>query len=129
MLGNITINGTLIVNGKLKISGAGNVITAAKNFPALLVTGQVIMEDNASLVIQGLAQIQQGVSIDAGAASANIDVKGGLFINNGGVTSDKISVDITAAPALASIETWSAGNTSTRWRPMAGAFFRRIERK
>ena len=78
-----------------------NVITAEKNFPALVVTGQVIMDDGGSLVIQGLAQIGQGVSIDAGATSANIDVIGGLFIALNGITSNQISVNITADPAIA----------------------------
>lgn len=129
MPGGVTINGTLIVDGTLRVSGLNNVITAEKNFPALLVTGEVIMEDSASLVIQGLAQIEQGVSIDAGAASANINVTGGLFIALDGITSNLISVNITADPAIASIETWPAVNTARRWKPVAGAFFRSIERK
>ena len=128
MPGNVDINGMLVINGTLRISGLNNVITAEKNFPALLVTGQVIMEDGASLVIQGLAQIGQGVSIDAGAASANIDVIGGLFIALNGITSNLISVNITAAPAIASIRTWPEMGTASRWRPAADAFFRSIER-
>jgi hypothetical protein len=127
--GNVNINGMLVVNGNLTINGLNNVITAEKNFPALLVTGQVIMKDGGSLVIRGLAQIGQGVSIDAGAASANIDVFGGLFIALNGITSNQISVNITAAPVIASIETWSAVNTAKRWSPAAGAFYRSIERK
>jgi hypothetical protein len=129
MPGNVNINGVLVVNGTLRISGLNNVITTEKNLPALVVTGEVIMEDGASLVIQGLAQIGQGVSIDAGAASANINVLGALFIALNGITSDLISVNTTAAPAIASIETWPDINTPSRWRPMAGAFFRSIERK
>jgi len=129
MPGGVTINGTLVVDGTLRVSGLNNVITAEKNFPALVVTGEVIMENGGSLVIQGLAQIGQGVSIDAGAASANIDVIGGLFIALNGITSNLISVNITAAPAIASIETWPTADTATRWRPAAGAFYRSIERK
>jgi len=129
MPGDVNINGMLVVNGTLKISGLNNVITAGKNFPALVVTGEVIMEDGASLVIQGLSQIGQEISIDAGAASANINVTGGLFIALNGITSNLISVNTTAAPAIASIETWPDVNTPSRWRPMAGAFFRSIERK
>ena len=129
MLGNVTINGTLVVNGTLKISGTGNVITAEKNFPALLVTGQVVMVDGASLMIQGLAQIGQGVSIETGSVSANITVTGGLFIALNGITSNAILANITADPAIASIETWSTENTSTRWSPAAGAFFKSIERR
>lgn len=130
MPGGVTINGTLVVNGDLTVSDANNFITAEPNFPALVVTGQVIMKDGSSLVIQGLAQLEQGVSIDAGAASANINVTGGLFIALNGVTSDKITVNITADPAIASIETWSSDGdgTSKRWSPAAGAFYRSIKR-
>jgi hypothetical protein len=127
MPGGVTINGTLVVNGKLRISGTGNVITAEKNFPALLVTGQMIMEDSASLEINGLAQIGQEISIDTGTAS--IQVTGGLFIADSGVTSDKVSVVVTADPAIASIEIWPPpGGTPKRWSPAAGAFFRSITR-
>jgi len=129
MPGNVTVNGTLVVDGTLRISGLNNVITAEKNFPALLVSGQVIMEDGASLVIRGLAQIGQGLSINAGAASANVDVIGGLCIAFNGITSNLISLNITAAPAIASIETWPAVNTSRRWSPAAGAFYRSVERR
>jgi hypothetical protein len=129
MPGDVNINGMLVINGTLRISGLNNVITAEKNFPALVVTGEVIMEDGASLVIQGLTQIGQGVSIDAGAVSASINITGGLCIALNGITSNLISVNTTAAPAIASIETWPAIDTASRWSPTAGAFFRRIERK
>ena len=127
MPGNVTINGTLVITGNLTISGLNNVITAGKNFPALLVGGQVLMKNGSSLVINGLAQIEQGISIDAGASSASIQVIGGLFIANGGVTSPSIIVSVTAAPEIASIEI-GPGGTSKRWGPAAGAFFRSIER-
>ena len=39
--GNVSINGTLVVNGNLTISGAGNTITAVKNYPALVVNGDL----------------------------------------------------------------------------------------
>ena len=129
MPGNVTVDGTLVVDGTLRISGLNNVITAGKNFPALLVTGQVIMEEGASLEIRGLAQIGQGVSIDASAASADIDVIGGLFIAPNGITSDLISVNITSAPEIASIETWPDAGVPSRWSPAAGAFYRSIGRK
>ncbi len=127
MPGNVTINGTLVVGGKLTVSGPNNVIIATKNSPALVVTGQVVMKQGSALVVNGLAQIGQGISIDAGVTSASVQVTGGLFIANGGVTSDKISVTVTAAPEIASIEVSPAGG-SRRWGPAGGAFFRSIKR-
>ena len=128
MPGDVTIIGALFVDGDLTVSGE-NSITAVKNFPALVVTGEVIMEDGGSLTIQGLAQIGGPITDDPSTTSANISVIGGLFIANGGVTSDKVIVNITAAPAIAAIETWPDAGIPSRWRPAAGAFYRSIERK
>jgi len=133
--GHLDIKGMLVVNGTLKVNECGEggqKITAVKNFPALLVSGEVVVENNAGLLIEGLAQIGQKIVIDVGAVNANIDVIGGLFIANGGIdgiTSSLVSVDVTAAPAIASIQTWPAVNTVKRWGPAAGTFFRNIERK
>jgi len=128
---NVTINGTLVVGGDLTISGINNVITAQPNFPALVVGGQVLIKDGSSLVINGLAQIRGPIAFEPGVINANIQVTGGLFINSGGIegiTSSSVVVSITAAPAIASIETWTVDGTSKRWGPAAGAFFRSIER-
>ena len=127
--GDVAINGTLVVGGDLTIRGTNNVITAEKNFPALVVTGQVVMEDGGELVINGLAQIGGPITDDPNTTDANISVTGSLFIQSGGITSNAISVDVTTAPAIASIEIWSADNTARRWSPAAGAFYRSIERR
>ncbi len=133
--GYLDIKGMLVVKGTLKVNECGEggqKITAVKNFPALLVSGEVVIENNAGLLIEGLAQIGQRITIDAGVVNANIDVIGGLFIANGGIdgiTSSFVSVDVTAAPAIASIQTWPVAGTAQRWGLTAGAFFRNIERK
>jgi cytoskeletal protein CcmA (bactofilin family) len=129
--GGVNIIGTLVVAGELRISGVNNSVTAVKNYPAVLVSGRVVIEDGASLAINGLAQIGQTIVIDAGADNVDVDVIGGLFIANGGIdgiSSSSVFIDITAAPAIASIQTWPAGNSS-RWGPAGGAFFRSIERR
>jgi len=128
----VHIQGMLVVTGGLRITGANNDITAVKNFPALLVNGEVTVADGGMLVVNGLAQIDQKIVIDANVVDADIDVIGGLFIGNGGIdgiSSVSVSVDITSAPAMASLQTWPAFNTEKRWRPAAGAFFKSIERK
>jgi hypothetical protein len=128
----VNINGMLVVNGTLRISGVNNVVSAVKNFPALLVNGEMVVGDGGTLVIEGLAQIGQRIAIDAGAENVDIDVIGCLFIANGGIdgiSSSFVSVDVTAAPAIASIQTWPAAGIARRWCPTAGTFFRSIERK
>jgi len=132
LAGGVNINGMLVVNGTLRITGANNIISAVKNFPALLVSGEVVIEDGGTLAIEGLAQIGQRIVIDPNAANVDVDVLGGLFIANGGIDgaiSNTVSVDITAAPAIASIQIWPVINTAQRWGPAAGAFLRSIERK
>ena len=126
--GGVTINGTLVVTGSLTIEGA-NTITAVKNFPALLVDGQVLMKNGSSLEINGLAQVEQQITVDPNTTNASINVTGSLFIHSSGITSNSISANVTASPAAASIQTWPAESTSSRWKPAAGAFFRSIERK
>ncbi len=129
--GNATINGTLVVDGDLTISGTNNVIIAVKNFPALLVSGKVIMADGGTLEIKGLAQIAGGIVISGGSQNVGIDVIGGLFIANGnigGLSSSLNSINITAAPSIASIQIWPEPGIAQRWSPAAGAFFRSIRR-
>jgi len=129
MPGNVTVNGTLVVNGNLTVSGLNNVITAGKNCPALVIGGKVVMKNNSSLEINGLAQVEQQIMGDPNTSSADINVTGGLFIHSNGITSDVISVNITAAPSIASIDPSSTPGISARWSPAAGAFFRSIERR
>jgi hypothetical protein len=130
--GNVSIQGMLVVNGSLRISGANNVITAVKNFPALLVSGEVIMEDGGALQINGLAQIGQRLVITDGAENIDIDVLGALFIAAGGIdgaVSGTVNINITSAPLTAAIQTWPVANSCTRWTPAGGAFFRSIARQ
>jgi hypothetical protein len=110
-----------------------NVITAGKNFPALLVGGQVVVENSARLEVNGLVQISQRIYVNPTAENVSIDVVGGLFIANGNIdglngSSLMNSVTITAAPAIASIQTWPEPDVARRWSQTAGAFFRSIER-
>jgi hypothetical protein len=129
--GNVNIDGSLVVNGNLEVTGANNVIDAVKNFPALLVAGEVLFEDGAALQIYGLAQIGQRVVIGSGAENVDIDVLGALFIAAGGiegVVSDTIDIDINAAPSAAAIQAWPMAGSCIRWTPAAGAFFRSITR-
>jgi len=82
--GNVQIYGMLVVEGDLTIRAlleGGNVITAAKNLPALLVTGDLKVENGGVLVIDGLAVVVGEVQISAGPA--NLNINGGLFTQKG----------------------------------------------
>jgi len=109
LAGNVRIEGMLVVEGDLIIRATENVIAAAKNLPALLVTGDVIVENGAALEIDGLAVINGGMQIGADAAA--LSVLGGLFTKDG-------IVETTADSA-------GNGNTGTlynqpTWQPAGG---------
>jgi hypothetical protein len=137
LAGGVTINGMLVVDQNMIVSdansGAANVITAGKNFPALMVGGNVIMRTRGTLQVNGLAQIDNRIKVDDGAENVDIDIVGGLYIANGEIDgvnggSPSNSVTITAAPSIASIQIWPTPGNPVRWTPCGGAFFRSIER-
>jgi len=125
LAGGVQIEGMLIVDANLTISGNGNVITAGKNLPALLVSGNLIIEDGCGLDVYGLAVVEGQMQISAGATGVNII--GGMFVENGIVGDGNIT--ITAAPAKTAIVVWSEVGIAEKWGQAAGAFFRNIERK
>ena len=129
MQGSVNITGMLIVDGDLTVSGTNNVITAVKNFPALLVNGALIIKTGSELEINGLAQVNQSISI-TGGDGIDIDVTGCLVIANGDINgaSDNSIIEITASPDDAAIQIWADPDNCIRWTPAAGAFFRSIER-
>ena len=125
----VGIQGMLVVNGTLKITGANNSISAVKNFPALIVNGELVMETGATLEVNGLAQIGQRILVNG--ANVEIDVEGSVFIVQGnidGAEENSANIEITAAPDKASIQIWPTPGNPVRWSPAAGAFFRSIER-
>jgi hypothetical protein len=77
--GNESINGMLLVDGDLTVSGIDNVIVAGKNLPALYVTGDLMLESNATLDVNGLVVVDNCGFVSGGAS---LNVLGGLFIQN-----------------------------------------------
>ena len=105
----VQIDGMLIVDGDLTITGTGNSITAHKNVPALLVTGDIVIASDSSLDVYGLAVVEGDVQISADGGVINI--LGGLFV--GGI--------------LAEMAADSSGNGNTAilhngasWQPSGG---------
>jgi len=74
--GGVVINGTLAVAGDLSISGT-NSITAEKNYPALLVDGDLTIRAGARLSITGLAVVRGQVLVSSD--NGTLDVTGALF--------------------------------------------------
>lgn len=122
LAGYVQIEGMLVVDANLTITGTGNVITAGENLPAILVTGNLIIENGSQINVNGLAVVSGEVQI-GGATS----ITGGLFVENGVTGSGNIT--ITAAPSKTAIITWSDVGIAQRWGQACGAFFRSIKRK
>jgi len=104
---NVQIYGMLAVEGNLTIRGDGNVITAAKNLPALLVTGDLKVENGGGLDVDGLAVVEGEVQISAGPA--NFNIIGGLFTKNGIVETTADSSGNGNTATLYNCPTWQSG--------------------
>jgi len=75
----VRIDGMLVVGGNLSVIDNNNVITAQKNFPALLVGGKlVVTKDHGVLQINGLAVVNEQVHVNVD--SDGFAVSGGLFV-------------------------------------------------
>lgn len=125
LVGNAQIEGMLVVDGNLTVQGIANTLTAAKNLPALLVTGNLIAESGGNLQINGLAVVDGTMQVSADAAGINI--LGGLFVKNGII--DNGNITITAAPSKTAIFVWSETEIKEKWGQAAGAFFKSIQRR
>jgi len=104
---NVQIYGMLAVEGNLTIRGNGNVITAGKNLPALLVTGDLKVENGGGLDIDGLAIVEGEVQVSAGPA--NLNIIGGLFTKNGIVETTADSSGNGNTATLYNCPTWQPG--------------------
>ena len=76
--GGVQIDGMLVVNGNLTIQGNGNVLTGAKNLPAILVTGNVVVKNGTGLNVSGLMAVDGWMQIGTGISGMSI--LGGLFV-------------------------------------------------
>ena len=71
------ISGMLLVNGNLTIqSGSAPHIIASKNQPAIYVAGDLIIDKDVNLNIEGLAAVKDDILING---DANLNVLGGLY--------------------------------------------------
>lgn len=124
--GNVQINSMLIVNGNLIVQSGTNTITAPKNLPAVLVMGNLIVQNLARLDAEGLVVVNgQFVS---GPAGSQVNITGVLFAG-GAINGGNGSVTVTAAPARTAVLVWSATAQLEKWGQAGGAFFRSIKRQ
>ncbi len=110
VVGNLTITDGAIIN-----------ISADKNYPALVVTGELSIESGAQLDARGL--VKAG-SMRVEASAGRVSVLGALFVDGGMVVDGSYvgPITITADPMSAAVK------TSNSWSPAAGGFFKYVKR-
>jgi cytoskeletal protein CcmA (bactofilin family) len=125
--GSTQINGMLLVGGNLTVGHGANAsrIVAAKNLPALYVSGKLEIEDVNDLRIDGLVVVGGDVHIKS---PASVTIVGGLFVGGALNLDGPGSVlTIIADPVRAAIVEGATGS-QTSWSPAAGGFFKSIGR-
>lgn len=120
--GNVNIVGMLIVDANLTIVGNGNIITAGKNMPAVLLGRNLTVESGSQLTVNGLAVVNRRARVNG-----NASINGALYVGNG--ISGIGNTTVTAEPLKTAIITWSEIGDTERWGQVAGAFFKSIKRK
>ncbi|MCX5632205.1 MAG: LamG domain-containing protein [Phycisphaerae bacterium] len=77
----VIINGCLAVDGNLTVSDISNVINAKKNVPAIYVSGNLIIKENASLDCNGLVFVDGRIEIPI--INQSMGITGALFTDDG----------------------------------------------
>jgi hypothetical protein len=128
--GPASINGTLVVTGDLTIRGQNNLVTAARNYPAIVVGGHLIISSNSSLTVNGLVLVYQNMYIPAGRTNIQLTVNGGLFIAQSSMVAPVNStVNITADHSKTALMLWGSSGTPVTWRQAGGAFYKNLRRQ
>ena len=102
---NVEITGMLLVDGNVTVQGSNNTISAGKNLPALFVTGDLIIDKDAILDVNGLVVVDKRVLING---DARLNILGGLFIKDGIVETTADSSDKGNIGILYNEPTWQS---------------------
>jgi Tfp pilus assembly protein PilX len=126
---NVTINGTLVIEGDCQINGANITITPESGYPALIVTGMLdIVNPSKVITAKGVCYVGQIKSTNNPASlvvASQFNIQGGLIIGSSSATpvassfTAKVNVtyDATKAKAseLSSVGRVSKGVSIVRW--------------
>ncbi len=80
---NLEFTGTLVVDGHLVLDGDDIELVASDGFPALVVTGALIVKDDAEAEIDGVVMVGQGVVGYGSTGDSRTEINGGLVLADG----------------------------------------------
>ncbi len=103
--GAATLHGMLLVDGDLVIQGSDVQITAAKNLPAIYVTGNLFLHGATNLRIEGLVAVDGHVLVGHGCA--DLQITGGLFAGGEVVEATPDSSGHANDAILRNISSWA----------------------
>jgi hypothetical protein len=112
LTGLVSFNGTLIVPGRLYISGQGNTITARSGYPALIVGRNIHIDgNNRQLVVNGMVWCADGITASSSSASSAIYINGALVIDSPsfGNNSTNRTVNVSYDPSKLSLVEFAPG--------------------
>jgi hypothetical protein len=127
--GPTTISGTLVVTGDLTVNGAGNTITAMRNFPAIVGGGKLTVNRDTNFTVTGLVVVGRDLAISS-FGNTNFTIDGGLFIAQGCTINPPASsrVTVTADHTKTALLLWTSSGSHTAWRQSGSAFFKDLQR-
>ncbi len=83
---NFTFQGTIVIDGNVEIMGTGVTLTAVNGFPAIVASGCIKVDRNATAVVNGLVVAKQGVISNAANSASSLTINGGLLCDSTGVS-------------------------------------------
>lgn len=80
---NLEFTGTLVVDGHLVLDGEDIELLASDGFPALVVTGALVVKGDARAEIDGVVMVGQGVTGYGSTGNSRTEINGGLVVADG----------------------------------------------
>ena len=130
---NTVIAGTLVVDGNLTIQDAAVAITAKRNFPALVVSGQIKINSNTLLSVTGVTQAGTKILVDPNATNVTAEFYGMTAVKYGTIQAPataSVVVRFYAWPVVSQILYWPTGGNDPAfiYTPAPSAHYKNIKR-
>ncbi len=92
-IGNLTMRGTLIIDGDLLLKGP-TVLEAVEGFPAIVASGKIYVRNGAVVTIKGLVKSAGGLLPEVTPVYTTVTIEGGTISSTGVVHPDVRGVNV-----------------------------------